>query len=123
MPTTTGGQTRLEIAAIAARNTLIAINTYDSVAAANNYTATHTRALADTETPIQGKGTGNYLDIDNYSAGGDFDINGNPATAVGSGRNPAIALNGATWGYGPVGLGLSNYQHPDTSANIGEVTI
>ena len=121
MPTT-GGQSKLEAAAIAARNTLIAINTYDSVDEANNYTATHTRALADNETPVQGKGTGQYLDIDNYDAGGSIDINGS-GTNVGSGRNAAIALNGAQWGYGPVGLGLQNYQAPNTGANTGQVSI
>ncbi len=119
MPTT-GGISKLEIAAIAARNILIAKNTYDSVSESNNYTATHTRALADAETPVQGKGTGQFLDIENYNAGGSIDIYGN-STAVGSGRNPAIALNGATWGYGPVGLGLQNYQAPNTDGNIGQV--
>jgi len=116
-------QSALEIAAIAARNKLIASNTYDSVAAANNYSATHTRALADQTTPIYGKGTGNFLDIENYVAGGEFDVNGNQGNSVGSGRNPAMALNSGLWGYGPVGLGLTNYSAPDTSKNVGQVII
>jgi len=43
---------KLEEAALAARNTLIAINYYDNVADANNYSATHTRALSDDLTPM-----------------------------------------------------------------------
>jgi hypothetical protein len=115
---------KLEIAAIAARNTLIPINTYNNAAPANTYTATHTRALSDTTTPVYGKGSGQFLDIDNYGGvGGDWDINGNQANSVGSGRMPAIALNGSTWGYGPVALGMTNYQHPNTAGNIGQVII
>ncbi len=38
---------KLEEAAIAARNKLIAVNYYDNVDDANNYGATHTRALSD----------------------------------------------------------------------------
>lgn len=122
MPTP-GTQSKLEIAAIAARNTILPINTYNNVAAANEYTATHTRALSDNSTPVNGKGSGQFLDIDNYAnVGGSLDINGSP-TNVGSGRNPAMALNGSTFGYGPVGLGMTNYQHPDTSANAGQVII
>ena len=106
---------KLEEAAIAARNTLIAINYYDNVADANNYSATHTRALADDLTPIHGKGTGIFLDTNN--GGGDIDINGNP-TEGGSGRLAAFANNGSTWGYTP----YSYYEHPDTSGNIGQVS-
>ena len=125
MPTPyNGGQSPLEAAAIAARATLLPINTYNNAAAANEYSATHTRAMSDTTTPIYGKGSGGYLDIDNYAGvGGDWDINGNQANSVGSGRMPAFALNSSTWGYGPVGLGMQNYQHPNTSANIGQVII
>ena len=119
-----GGQSPLEAAAIAARNALIPINTYNNAAQANQYTATHSRAISDTTTPIYGKGSGQFLDIDNYAGvGGDWDINGNQANAVGSGRNPAMGLNGSTWGYGPIGLNMTNYQHPNTSANIGQVII
>jgi hypothetical protein len=106
---------KLEEAAIASRNVLIAINNYDNVADANNYTATHTKALSDQETPVKGKGTGVFLDT--YNGGGSLDIYGNPA-AAGSGRLAAIANNTSTWGYGPT----SYYQQPDTSGNAGQVT-
>lgn len=106
----------LEQIAIATRNTLIATNNYDNASNSNNYGATHTRALSDTLTPIYGKGTGVFLDT--YNGGGDFDINGNPA-AGGSGRLAAYANNGATWGYTPT----TEYTAPDTSANVGQVTI
>lgn len=119
-----GGQSPLEVAAIAQRNVLIPINTYNNAAPANEYTATHSRALSDQTTPIYGKGSGQFLDIDNYGGvGGDWDINGNQGNSVGSGRNPQISLNAATWGYGPDGLGLVNYQNPNTSGNIGQVII
>lgn len=119
-----GGQSPLEAAAIAARATLLPINTYNSVAPANQYSPTHTRALSDSTTPIYGKGSGGFLDIDNYSGvGGDWDIHGNQSNSVGSGRVPAFALNGSTWGYGPQGLGMQNYQHPNTAGNIGQVII
>lgn len=125
MPTVyNGNQSPLEAAAIAARASLIPINTYNNFAAANEYTATHTRALSDSTTPIYGKGSGQFLDIDNYSGvGGDWDINGNASNSVGSGRNPQMSLNNSTWGYGPNGLGMTNYQHPNTSLNIGQVII
>jgi hypothetical protein len=106
---------KLEQAAIATRNTLIAINNYDNVDDANNYTSTHTRALSDQQTPINGKGTGVFLDT--YNGGGSLDIYGNAASA-GSGRLAAFANNTSTWGYGPTAY----YQHPDTGGNIGQVT-
>lgn len=106
---------KLEQAAIAARNTLIAINNYDNADAANNYTATHTRALSDQLTPVNGKGTGVFLDT--YNGGGSLDVYGSPS-AAGSGRIAAIANNLSTWGYGP----QAYYQHPDTSGNVGQVT-
>jgi len=114
-----GGQSPLEIAAIAARNALLPKNTYNNAAPANEYTATHTRAIADQKTPHYGKGTGNFLDIENYAAGADFDILGNPSTAIGSGRNPAFALNLGTFGFDPT----HRYTAPDTSKNIGQVII
>jgi hypothetical protein len=125
MPTPyNGGQSPLESAAIAARNTLLPINTYNNGAPANEYSPTHTRALSDQTTPIYGKGSGQFLDIENYAGvGGEFDINGDQANSIGSGRNPAMGLNGSTWGYGPDGLGMQNYQHPDTAANVGQVII
>jgi len=119
-----GGQSPLEANAIIQRNILMAISTYNNAAAANNYTATHTRALSDNTTPVYGKGSGGFLDIDNYGGvGGDWDINGNQLNSVGSGRNPAMSLNGSSWGYGPAGLGMTNYQHPNTSGNVGQVII
>lgn len=107
---------KLEQAAIAARDALVASNAYNSVDPANNYSATHTKALSDQTTPIKGKGTGIFLDT--YNGGGDFDINGNPASA-GSGRISAYAQNGAQWGYTP----QVNYSTPDTSANTGQVIL
>ena len=117
-----GGQSALEKAAIAQRNTLIPINTYNNLQTANEYTATHTRAISDSQTPHYGKGSGQYLDIFNYAGvGSDWDQNGNQLTAngQGSGRNPAFANNLSTWGYGP----SSYYLIPNTSLNTGQVII
>ena len=114
-----GGQSALEVAAIRQRSILIPINTYNNSALANEYSATHTRALSDTLTPHYGKGTGNYLDIHNYNAGSDWDVFGNPSIALGSGRNPAFGLNYTTWGYD----NKNDYKHPNTSKNIGQVII
>jgi hypothetical protein len=119
-----GGQTPLEAAAIAARNTLIPINIYNGFDFANNYTATHTRALSDQTTPVYGKGSGQFLDIDNYGGvGGEYDTNGNQNLYIGSGRLPMMASNSSLWGYGPNGLGMTNYQYPDMSLNVGQVII
>jgi hypothetical protein len=125
MPTIyNGGQTPLEAAAIAQRNILIPQNIYNNYAVANEYTATHTRALSDTTTPIYGKGSGGFLDIFNYSGvGGDRDINGNQAYSIGSGRNPEITLNASIWGYGPTQVAGSDYTMPNTSLNVGQVII
>jgi hypothetical protein len=116
-----GGQSALEVAAIAQRNKLLPINIYNDAAASNQYSATHTRAVADQTTPHYGKGTGQFLDIENYNAGSDWDIQGNPtnANSQGSGRNAAFANNASTWGYDP----QNHYLHPDTSKNIGQVII
>lgn len=107
---------KLEQAAINTRGQLIPINTYDNTAPANKYGPTHTRALSDQQTPVEGKGTGIFLDTIN--GGGSLDINGNPSI-VGSGRLSAIALNEGTWGYGP----NNHYTAPDTSANVGQVVL
>jgi hypothetical protein len=118
-----GGQSPLESLAIVARKKTLANNTYNNASPSNEYSATNTRALSDTKTPINGKGSGNFLDIDNYSGvGGDLDINGNP-TIFGSGRNSALINNSSTWGYGPAGLNMNNYKSPNTSLNIGQVVI
>lgn len=102
---------QLEQAAIAARNTLLPINTYNNSDDSNSYSSTHTRALSDEETPVAGKGTGVFLDT--YNGGGSLDINGNPA-AAGSGRLQNIAVNQYNGG--------ATYQQPDTSGNQGQVT-
>jgi len=111
--------TKLEEAAMAQRAKLLGPNVYNHDYKLNNsnneYSATHTRALADNKTPIYGKGTGQFLDTENYKAGGEFDINGNPSIN-GSGRQNAIVLNTAKWGYGPT----KNYKIPDTSQNFGQ---
>ena len=118
-----GGQSPLEAAAIAARATLIPINTYNNYAPANEYTATHTRALSDSTTPVYGKGSGQFLDINNYvGVGGSYDIFGNP-TYAGSGRNPEMSMNNSIWGYGPQGLNMQNYTAPNTALNVGQVII
>lgn len=117
-----GGQSALEVAAIAQRNILIPINTYNNfnnANPANMYSATHTRALADQVTPHYGKGTGQFLDIYNYNAGADWDILGNATISIGSGRNPAFANNFSTWGYD----NTHGYSHPNTGGNIGQVII
>ena|ERR1017187_3986707 len=125
MPTIyNGGQTPLEIAAIAARNAILPVNTYNNSAPANEYTATHTRAMSDSTTPVPGKGSGIFLDIDNYAGvGGAYDINGNQNVAIGSGRNSEMGLNSSIWGYGPVGMNLTPYKAPNTAGNVGQVII
>ncbi len=112
--------TKLELAAIAQRAILTTPNSYrqdwNTPSNVNNqYSPTHTKALADTTTPIYGKGTGGFLDTGNYNAGGEFDKNGNPSI-LGSGRNNAIIQNQAQWGYGPTQV----YTIPDTSGNAGQ---
>jgi hypothetical protein len=94
----------------------------------DQYGLTHTNALSDTQSPYNGKGTGDgvsngvYGAIYNYNGGSIEDIEG--ATAVqGSGRNPQVILNAGLWGYGPNQIAGSNYTQPNTSANIGQVII
>jgi hypothetical protein len=122
-----GGQSDLEYAAIIQRNVLIPKNLYNNFDDANKYSLTHTRAITDEKTLNYGKGTGNFLDIENYGAGAGWDRNGNqnPGSIVGRGigRNQAITLNNATWGYGPTGLDMQYYTAPDTSLNTGQVII
>lgn len=125
MPTNyNGGQSPLEAAAIAQRDFLIPKNTYNNYANTNEYGSKHTRALSDTNTPIYGKGSGQFLDIYNYGGvGGDWDIHGNQANSIGSGRNPELILNASTWGYGPSQVAGSDYAAPNTSLNKGQVII
>ena len=117
-----GDQTALEQAAILQRSKLIPLNTYNDADVSNEYTATHTRALSDSKTPHYGKGSGQFLDINNYAGvGSDWDVLGNPTipNGQGSGRDPAFANNFATWGYD----NTHYYLKPDTSKNIGQVII
>jgi len=102
----------LEEAAIAARLRLIATNNYNNAADANNYGATHNRALSDQISPEAGKGTGIFLDT--FNGGTQTDINGNPAI-VGSGRKGNTVINEFD--------SDNPYDHPDTSGNIGQVII
>jgi hypothetical protein len=81
-----------------ARKNNIIKNAFNGEADANGYSATHTKALSDQETPIKGKGTGVYLDT--YNGGGELDVLGNPNYA-GSGRLAAIAYNQSQWGMSP----------------------
>jgi len=41
----------------------------------------------------------------------------------GSGRSPQITNNAALWGYGPSAIAGSDYTHPNTSQNVGQVII
>ena len=102
-------QSKLEQLAIAVRDGLVTRNTYNNADDANNYTDTHTRALSDQLTPVQGKGTGIFLDT--YNGGGSVDINGTP-NAVGSGRIKNVAFN--QYNKDKV------YENPDTSGNVGQ---
>lgn len=121
-----GGQTDMEYAAIIQRNILIPRNTYKSPSA-ERYSLTHTRAITDNQTVNAGRGTGNFLDIENYGAGLGWDKTGNPVpgslVGAGIGRTPSITINNATWNMGPVGLGMINYNAPDMSLNVGQVII
>jgi hypothetical protein len=94
----------------------------------DQYGVTNTNAIADEQSPYNGRGTGDgvsngvYAAIFNYAGGNIEDING--AVAVqGSGRNPQVTLNASIWGYGPTQISGSNYIQPDTSSNVGQVII
>lgn len=102
-------QSKLEQIGIEQRNNLIANKIYNSETG-NQYNSTHTRAISDTETPIYGKGTGEYMDTQN--GGGSYDINGTPDNMQ-SGRLANLASND----YNP----SETYQAPDTSGNVGQV--
>jgi hypothetical protein len=104
-------QSKLEQIAIEQRNSLLPKNYYN-VETGSNYTSRHTRALSDQITPVNGKGTGIFLDTNN--GGGDLDINGSPQS-VGSGRLKNLAVNQFNKENG--------YEHPDTSLNVGQVII
>lgn len=111
--------TKLEIAAINARQSLLVNNIYqEGIQAGTEYSATHTRAISDQITPEYGKGTGNFLDINNYNAGSKWDIYGR---TLGTGRKQAFILNKGIFGYDP------NYTYdkhaPDMLKNKGQVII
>jgi hypothetical protein len=101
-------QSKLEEIAIQQRASLVTKNTFNNADSSNNYNSKHTRALSDDETPVQGKGTGVFMDTGN--GGGTYDINGNPMYP-GSGRKPALASNK----FDPD----NTYKTPDTSKNGG----
>jgi len=106
------GQSKLEEIAINQRNILIAKNTYNTESDTNTYNATHSRATSDEKTPVNGKGTGEFLDV--FNGGGSLDIFGNPAKA-GSGRLKNVATNEFN--------NDKPYTAPDTSQNTGQITI
>ena len=116
MPTP-GGQSKLEIEAIQDRIILEVLNIFKGDDPNNGYSATHTNAISDSQTPERGRGngTGDSLDVNNYSIGTKTDIEGNPEIP-GSGRIPAIANNGSTWGYTPDNW----YEKPNTDGNVGQ---
>jgi len=105
-------QSKLEEIAIEARKSLITKNTFNDFETNNNYTATHTNAKSDETTPKHGKGTG--VSFDTANGGSSDDIHG-VANASGSGRIANILTNEYN--------GENSYHHPDTDANIGQVTI
>lgn len=104
-------QSKLELIAIQQRNTIIPMNTYNADTT-QNYRATHTRALSDDVTPVNGKGTGQILDTAN--GGSSADIYG-VAGVSGSGRLASLATNQYNANNG--------YTAPDTSGNVGQVVI
>lgn len=103
---------KLEEAAIAARQQLLTNNTFNNFDINNNYSATHTRAKSDDTTPIHGKGTG--VPFDSANGGGYYDIYG-VGEAAHSGRIGNTVLNQFDSNNG--------YTQPDTSGNVGQVTI
>jgi len=138
MPTPyNGGQSPLEIIAIASRNFLLPKSSLlygTSFKTTNEYGQTNTNAKADLATPYRGKATNDAFDLsntyngytarNNYIGGDDYDIKG---STNGIGRNKAILYNLTTFGYG---VNITNpadtknfYTHPDTSKNIGQVVI
>jgi len=101
---------KLEEAALLQRAALIPLNGYNSSDVSQNYNPSHVNALSDGD--LKGKGTGIHLDT--YNGGGDFDINGNP-NIVGSGRIQNQVINQYD--------GDNGYTAPDTSGNVGQVSI
>jgi hypothetical protein len=96
---------KLEQIANEARKALVTKNVFNDESEANQYSATHSYALSDEETPIHGKGTGGYLDVN--GGGGQYDIKG-LAKVPGSGREGNLKFNDYKSG--------QEYQKPDTSS-------
>lgn len=101
---------KLEEAAIQQRSALIPLNGYNNADISQNYNASHGNALSDGD--AKGKGTGTHLDT--YNGGSDIDINGDPSI-IGSGRIKNMVINQYD--------GTNGYTAPDTSANLGQVSI
>jgi hypothetical protein len=104
--------TKLEEIAIEARKMLVTNNTFNDEALPNNYSATHTHAMSDDQTPVHGKGTGQSFDTNN--GGSSQDIHGTP-NATGSGRIANVLKNQYN--------ADNDYKTPDMSGNVGQVTI
>ena len=105
------GVSQLETIAIEARKKLLVKNIYDE-SDTGKYKSTHTRAMSDTKTPINGKGTGVFMDTN--KGGGEYDINGS-VELPGSGRIKNVAVN--TYN------NANGYKAPDTTGNKGQVII
>lgn len=103
-------QSELERLAIIQRKLNLVNNIYNNDASSNNYGATHTRALSDSLTPEHGR--------EPISPGADIgtktDIYGNPQIP-GSGRVNNLTSNKYNTS--------KPYTEPDTSLNIGAVSI
>ena len=103
-------QSELERLAIIQRNKILAANIYNNDASSNHYGATHTSALSDSLTPEHGR--------EPVTPGADIgtktDIYGNPQIP-GSGRVNNLTSNEYNT--------TKPYTEPDTSLNIGAVSI
>jgi hypothetical protein len=103
---------KLEEIGIAARKSLLTNNIYNNYANSNGYSATHTNAMGDETSPNKGKGTGIPFDTQN---GGSYEDIYGVSNQAGSGRLSLIAVNQYS--------AENGYKHPDTSGNIGQVSI
>ena len=94
----------------------------------SQYGISNTNALADEQTPYNGRGTGDGVTngvfgaIYNYNGGNYEDKNGAPNIS-GSGRTSQIIMNASIFGYGPSQIAGENYIAPDMSGNIGQIII
>lgn len=107
-----GVQSKLEQIAIETRKKILTNNTFNNFDVNNNYSATHTNAKSDDITPIHGKGTGVYMDTEN---GGSIHDTYGVAHVAGSGRIGNVTNNEYNKD--------NTYKIPDTTGNIGQVTI